>query len=354
MTARPSPRGGVLALNCGSSTVKHALFVDGVASARGEMAWDPSQEGEREEHLTAMLAPVGRADTDGPLLAIAHRMVHGGPTRSRPALVDDALVDELRAVVPFAPVHLPTAIACLEASRARFPGVPHVVCFDTDFHRALPESVTRYPIARALFDRGICRYGFHGLSFEHVLDSLGTRVPERLVIAHLGSGASLAAVLRGICVDTTMGFSPAGGLVMATRTGDLDPGLLLHLMRAEGFDLERLEAMITRTGGLLALSGTTGDMRTLLSLADRDPRAELAIHVFCRKVQQGIAAMTASLGGIDRLIFTGGIGAGAGVVRARILAGLDFLRIPMIAVVETDEERVMARHALAVLESEPT
>lgn len=298
-----------------------------------------------------MLAPVGHADTDGRLSAIVHRMVHGGPTRTRPVLVDDALIDELRAVVPFAPVHLPTAIACLDASRARFPGVPHVVCFDTHFHRTLPESVTRYPIARALFDRGIRRYGFHGLSYEHVLDTLGTRVPDRLVIAHLGSGASLAAVLHGACIDTTMGFSPTGGLVMATRTGDLDPGLLLHLLRNEEFDLERLDATINRTGGLLALSGTTGDMRALLALAERDPRAELAIEVFCRKVRQGIAAMTASLGGIDRLIFTGGIGAGAGVVRARILAGLDFLQIRMIAVVDTDEERVMARHATEVLEA---
>ena len=347
--------GAILALNCGSSSVKHALFDGETAVTRATVAVPGG--GSEAGHDAAVEVILGALDRGGIRLSgVGHRVVSGGPSRSEPALVDERLLADLRAAIPFAPLHLPAEIAAMEAVRSRHPDLPQVACFDTYFHRTLPERTARYPIPTELFERGVRRYGFHGLSYEHVVASLGPRLGERAIIAHLGSGASLAAVFRGASVDTTMGFTPTGGLVMSTRTGDLDPGLLIHLLAHEGYDAASLDDLVNHRGGLLALSGTTGDMRALLAAEASDPRAALAVDVFCRQVQKGIGAMAAVLGGVDHLVFTGGIGAHATEIRARILARLGFLGIPAscaVTALVTDEEQVVARHTAALLAAGP-
>jgi acetate kinase len=329
----------VLCVNCGSSTTKLAVFALGPTEIR--LAAESTEVGE-----SALRDGLARLERRRALEvgAVAHRFVHGGPDRFDPAVVSDDLVRELEAAVPFAPLHLPLALDALRTARARLPGVPHVVCFDTAFHRTLPELARRLPLPEALHARGVRRYGFHGLSYEYVVGALGADARGRLVIAHLGNGASLAAVLDGVSVDTTMGMTPAGGVVMGTRTGDLDPGVLVHLLRS-GYDVDALERTLLRESGLLALSETTSDVKTLLAARDRDPRAARALDAFVRSVTKGVAAMVVSLGGLDRLVFTGGIGEHAAELRAQIVAGLAFLGPLDVRVVPTDEDLVMARHA---------
>jgi acetate kinase len=262
---------------------------------------------------------------------------------------------------------LPAELAAIDAVTQQLPGVPQVVCFDTAFHHALPEVARRFALPSALLD-GVRRYGFHGLSYASIVGALPPARLARAVIAHLGSGASMAAIRDGRSIDTTMGFSPAGGLVMATRPGDLDPGVLLYLL-GRGHDAAALEHAIHHESGLRALSETTGDMRQLLAQRDRDPRAALAIDAFCYCARKTIGALVAALGGIDTLVFTGGIGEHAAPVRAEICRGLDHLGIaiddarnaagaPIIStgrcevrVMHTDEEREIARGVRDVLRS---
>jgi acetate kinase len=303
------------------------------------------------------------------LEVVGHRVVHGGPAHDRPALVDDGLMAELRDLVPFAPLHLPDQIEALEATARRLPGVPQVACFDTAFHRRMPEVAQRLPLPRALWDRGVRRYGFHGLSYEYVSQVVDAASRGRVVIAHLGSGASMAALRDGLPVDTTMGLTPAGGLVMGTRTGDLDPGVILHLIEQEGYDPAALTRLVNDEAGLLALSERTGDLRDLLAAADVDPRAALALDAYARSLRMHLGALAAELGGLDLLVFTGGVGEHSAAIRAAACVPLAHLGIRLdaarnevghgvisaedspceVRVVATDEEVVIARHARALV-----
>jgi acetate kinase len=359
----------VIALNCGSSSVKGARYgVDGagerrIAETSLESIASVDRIGEAAVRVFVGLAAASPPD------AVGHRIVHGGPTLRGPALVDDGVMAELRQAVPFAPLHLPAALAAVDAVRARAPGVPQVVCFDTSFHATLPETQWRFAIPRELTDQGIRRYGFHGLSYEYVVRALGAARLGRAVIAHLGNGASLCAVRDGRSVATTMGFTPTGGVPMGTRTGDLDPGVLVHLVRAGGMDADQLERVVDLESGLLALGGTS-DMRELLERRVRgDGDAAFAVDVFCERVAMTIGAYATCLGSLDTIVFTAGIGERAVAVRADVCARLAHLGVRLdeernersaavisddhsvvtVRVVPTDEDAMIARHTVEVL-----
>jgi acetate kinase len=326
----------VLCVNCGSSSVKVATYRVG---ERVERLDGEAGGADATGDVLARLAARGALDVD----AVGHRLVHGGPDLFDPTVVDDALLARLRALVGFAPLHLPAALRAIDATRARLPGVPNVVCFDTAFHRGLPDVARRLPLPDDVTARGVHRYGFHGLSYEYVVGALGDDARGRVVIAHLGNGASLAAVKDGACVDTTMGMTPTGGVMMGTRTGDLDPGVLIHLLR-DGYDVERLERLVERESGLLGVSAATADVKELLARRAEDPRADLALRMFVYGVAKAIGALAAALGGLDRLVFTGGIGEHAAPVRDAITARLAFLGPVDVRVIATDEDHVIAVH----------
>jgi acetate kinase len=309
------------------------------------------------------------------ITAIGHRIVHGGKRYRRPERIDDAMVAELRQISDYAPEHLPAEIEMIEACRERLGGVPQVACFDTAFHGDLPAVARLLPIPRRFADMGIERYGFHGLSYTYLLEELRRTAGDdaaqgRLVLAHLGNGASLAAVRAGRSIDTTMGFTPAAGIPMSSRSGDLDPGLVLYLSRREGMDAERFDRMVNHQSGLLGLSETSSDVRDLLAREFDDPRAAEALAVFCYHIKKTIGAYTAALGGMDTLVFSGGIGENAPAIRERICAGLGFLGIaldaernagnaPLISsgavavrVIPTDEEAVIVRAVADILATE--
>lgn len=324
----------VLCINGGSSSLKMALIDEhekALATANVEDVKDPSAA------LDQALAKIGNAKVD----VIAHRIVHGGPHHFRPALVDDALLADLEKATPLAPLHLPAALATIAAMKKRFPSLPQVVCFDTGFHETMPEVAKRLPLPEKY---GVRKYGFHGISYEYVMSTLGTKPPSRVIIAHLGSGASLVAVKDGKSIDTTMGMTPTGGIVMSSRTGDLDPGVLVYLAREHHLPVDAMETLVDREGGLLAVGGNK-DMKKLLAARAEDPRAKLAVDVFVYSVKKAIGALATSLGGVDLLVFTGGIGEHATEIREAICHGLDFLRIGAVRVVATNEDVVLARHA---------
>jgi acetate kinase len=298
--------------------------------------------------------------------AVGHRVVHGG-SRTAPALVDDAVLAELRGLVPLAPLHMPASPAGIDAVRARFPGLPQVACFDTAFHAGLPERARRLPVPADLDARGVRRYGFHGLSYEHVLGTLEAP-PARIILAHLGAGASLVALADGRPVDTTMGFTPCGGLLMGTRPGDVDPGVLVYLMRARGLDADGLEDFVNHRSGLYALAGSA-DVRELCARAGHDRAAALALDLFATSVRKAIGAFAAVLGGLDLLVFTGGIGEHAPSIRWDACQGLQFLGLELdparndrgdpiisaagsrctVRVTAADEEEVIARHTASLV-----
>ncbi|WP_020468826.1 acetate/propionate family kinase [Zavarzinella formosa] len=362
----------VLTVNGGSSSVKFALFEAGTPPVRirsGAIERRPLSEASHDEEVQGLLEWLGGPNELGRISAIGHRVVHGGPKHVDPQLVTPALMADLKAAIPFAPNHLPSEIRLIEALAARLPNMPHVVCFDTAFHQNLPRVASQLPIPRRYESAGVRRYGFHGLSFAYLLEELERQAgPEeassKIILAHLGAGSSLAAVKGGRCIDTTMGLTPTGGLMMATRTGDLDPGVLLHLMRTEGLTADRLDALVNRESGLLGVSETTADMRDLVSRSGTDPRAEEAINLYCHSVRKGIGAMAAALGGLDTIVFSGGIGEHSPEIRSRICDGLAFLGIDigiaaneqneslltahshcpvMVRVIPTDEESMIAR-----------
>jgi acetate kinase len=358
----------VLCVNSGSSSLKTALFeVDGAAERALARAAHPVESGDYTAALDAALASF---DAQGLPLpgAAGHRVVHGGTRYAEPALVDDDVLADLRELVPFAPLHMPAAIAGIDAIRRRW-DIPQVACFDTAFHRHMPELARRLPLPDALWDAGVRRYGFHGLSYEYIVRALGAAQLGRAVIAHLGNGASMVAVDGGQSVDTTMGFTPAGGLVMSTRSGDLDPGVPVYLLREQGYDPDRLEQLVDREAGLVALSGDTSDMQTLLERRERDGRAALAVSAFCYQARKHVGALATVLGGLDTLVFTGGIGEKAAAVRAGICDGLEHLGIELddaandadspvisapgagcvVRVERTDEDLVIARHTRAIV-----
>ncbi len=306
-------------------------------------------------------------------VAVGHRIVHGGPDHADPALVDEGLLADLRRLTAYAPLHLPGEVALIEAVSAHLPGVPQVACFDTAFHRAMPELAKRLPLPRDLYDKGVRRYGFHGLSYEYIVSTLGPGIPRRVVIAHLGNGSSLAAVLDGRALDTTMGLTPCGGVPSGTRTGDLDPGVLFHLMGPLGLSAAEAERLVNFESGLLGVSGSSSDMKTLGDRAPTDLAAAQAIAIFAYSVRKTIGAFAAALGGIDLLVFTGGIGERGLGARAAICEGLGFLGIDLdpasnaspagpigvegsrceVRVIPTDESLVIARHTLRWIDAVP-
>jgi acetate kinase len=322
----------ILAINCGSSSLKYALFDGGQRLSGGTVSGIGTPQG-HETHAQAMREAL---DAAGAFDAVGHRLVHGGPTLFEPVLIDSEVLATLRAAIPFAPLHLPAAIAAIEAVRRE---VPQVACFDTAFHRAMPEVASTFALPSRVAALGVRRYGFHGLSYEWAISQVGAR--GRMVIAHLGNGASMAAVRDGVCIDTTMGLTPAGGFMMGTRSGDLDPGVMLFLLQR--FPLAEVTRMVERESGLLGVSGLTSDMKTLL--ASSDPRAKLAVEMFCYQARKTIGALRSALGGMDLLVFTGGIGEHASEVRERICEG--FKEVP-VRVVAADEERVIASHVARI------
>lgn len=334
------------------------------------------QEGDLPDHgaaLEAVLAWLGEHRPDLTFDAVGHRIVHGGNHYSEPQRVTPDLIAILQGLVPLAPDHLPQAVQAIQAAGRAYPDLPQVACFDTAFHRHMPRTAQRYPLPRHLGDAGVIRYGFHGLSYESIMHQLRAVAPAeaegRGLIAHLGNGASMAAVRGSIGIDTTMGFTPAGGLMMGTRAGDLDPGVLVYLLVDRGMTPAALHELVNRQAGLLGVSGASADMRDLLARESTDAQAAEAIALFCYQARKYLGALVAALGGLDTLVFTGGIGEHAAAVRLRICAGLEFLGIrveprgndahtPVISpagsavtvrVMHTDEDCIIARHTKRVI-----
>ncbi len=284
------------------------------------------------------------------LTAVGHRIVHGGPTYSQPQRITPAMLEELHRISPFDPEHLPEEIRLTEALHHRFPDLPQVACFDTAFHHDLPRVAQMLAIPRRYEAQGVRRYGFHGLSYEFLMAELsrleGTAAAQgRVILAHLGNGASLAAVHHGKPVDTSMSFTPTAGVPMSTRSGDLDPGLVGYLARTEQMSVKQFDEMVHFQSGLLGISETSADMRDLLDLELEDVRAAEAIALFCYQVKKWIGAFAAALGGVDTLVFAGGIGENAPTVRSRICDGLGFLGI------ELNEGRNVANQGVISIET---
>jgi acetate kinase len=305
--------------------------------------------------------------------AVGHRVVHG-MAHSEPERVTPELLGELRRMTPFDPEHLPREIELIEAMQRRFPAVPQIACFDTAFHHNMPRVATQMAIPRYLEEKGVRRYGFHGLSYTYLLEELArlgdpAAARGRVILAHLGNGASLAAIQGGRCIDTSMGFTPASGLVMSTRSGDLDPGLAAYLAMSEAMDARRFQTMVNHESGMLGIAQTSGDVRDLLAAEAGDARAAEALALFCYQAKKWIGSFTAALGGLDTLVFAGGIGENAPLIRSRICAGLDCFGLKlddalnsqsaalistessrvMVRVIPTDEEIMIARLSLRVL-----
>lgn len=389
----------VVSLNSGSSSIKFSLFVlDGegalqlsacgkiekigiapTVTARSvegdvvlERAWPDGAALVHADLLGDLFAWAGDHPLEGrDVIAIGHRVVHGGTEFAAPRLVDTALLDKLEALCPLAPLHQPHNLAAIRAIAALRPELPQVACFDTAFHHDTPEIASRFAIPRALHDQGIRRYGFHGLSYEYIGRRLAEIDPAladgRVIAAHLGNGASLCAMQAGRSVDTTMGFTALDGLMMGTRCGSIDPGVVLHLQTQLGMSPAEIEDMFYRKSGLLGVSGISSDMRTLA--ASDAPEAAEAIDLFAWRAAREVAALATSLGGIDGIVFTAGIGEKDADIRSRICRRLAWLgvridelanagdgpRISMpdspvaVLVIPTDEERMIALHTLNVL-----
>ncbi|WP_442929182.1 acetate/propionate family kinase [Modestobacter sp. VKM Ac-2985] len=350
----------VLAVNPGSRSLKAAVH-----DAAGQRLLDVHVTRPVDDARTAVAELADRVAAEGiELVAVAHRVVHGGPDHVRPALVDDELLASLRALAPFAPLHLPGDVAEIEAARAQWPGLPQVACFDTAFHADLPEEARRLPLPAEVDALGVRRYGFHGLNLQHVVDT----VPElgRAVVAHLGGGCSVTAVAEGRSLATTMSFSPTGGIPSASRSGDLDPDALLFLAD-RGWSVEQLRDLVDHRSGLAGIAGST-DVREITARAeDGDADSRLALDVLSRSVAVAVAGCTAVLGGLDTLVFTGGVGEHSATVRAAVAARLAHLGVVLDAaasapgdlsgagatvrtlVVPADEEIVLDRQARRVL-----
>ncbi len=284
--------------------------------------------------------------------AVGHRVVHG-MLHTAPERVSAELLAELRGITPYDPEHLPREIELIEALQRAYPSVPQVACFDTAFHRTMPGVATQLPIPRRYARKGVQRYGFHGLSYTFLMQELtriaGSRAASgRIILAHLGSGASLAAVQNGRCIDTSMGFTPAAGLVMGTRSGDLDPGLMSYLALTEPMNAQQFQTMVNHESGLLGVSETSADVRDLLDREANDPRAREALALFCYQAKKWIGSFAAVLGGVDTLVFAGGIGENAAPLRRRICDGLEFLGIEIDELKNQANAPQISRDAAAV------
>ncbi len=358
----------ILTINAGSSSLKFALFRDATPPApvvRGTIdriglpdavlvvTDSLTKQSERlavdvRDHAASADALVKwlerQVGGDG-LRAIGHRVVHGGMRYSRPEPVTEDMLAELRRISPYSPEHMPSALGLIEALRRRYPTLFQAACFDTAFHRDMPRVARLLAIPRRYDKQGVQRYGFHGLSYAFLMKELARvghagEANGRIILAHLGNGASMAAVNQGKPVDTTMGFTPTSDMPMSRRSGDLDPGLVSYLARTEGMSVEQFHKMVNTESGLLGVSESSSDLRDLLAQEPRDPRAAEAVALFCQQARKWIGALAAAMGGLDTLVFSAGIGEHSAVIRARIGAGLEFLGI------EIDERRNQAGGAV--------
>jgi acetate kinase len=391
------PNAQILTINGGSSSIKFAIF-DAVGSLRRNLTGSIERIGvpgtvlkvkglNRADNFSRSLKALDHAaaadtlmdwieqcEQSKTLTGVGHRIVNGGPNYYKPQRLTSGMMEELRQLAPFDPDHLPEEISLTQAFHRRFPRLPQVACFDTAFHHDMPRVAQMLPIPRRYEAQGVRRYGFHGLSYAFLMEELArlgdpAAKTGRVILGHLGNGASLAAVRDGKSVDTSMSFTPNAGVPMSTRSGDLDPGLVLYLARTEKMSAKQFNEMITSHSGLLGISETSSDMRDLLEHETRDVRAREAVALFCYRVKKCIGAFAAALGGLDTLVFAGGIGENASTVRARICGGLGFLGIEIeekenaanegvistaasritVRVIRTDEERMIAKTVCCVL-----
>jgi acetate kinase len=278
-------------------------------------------------------------------VAVGHRIVHGGPKLRTHQLITPQVLDQLRAARHFAPLHIPQALTLIASAQSIFPSAAHFACFDDAFHRTIPELASHLPLPQRYYDAGIRRYGFHGLSYESLVHHFGAQLPERAIFAHLGNGASLCALRNGVSIDTTMGLTPTGGIPMGTRSGDLDPGVFLYLLRNQKLNADELEDLLNRQSGLFALSSGESDVKALEEKAhSSDPHAALALDIFAVSVRKVIGAYIALLGGVDLLVFTGGVGEHSDRIRSAAANGLESLGLTpeKIQVVPTQEEQQIA------------
>jgi len=388
----------ILTINGGSSSIKFALFGPGTPPRRvlaggieriglPDATWHAKGVDEKYNFSRSVVAPDHKAavgilmdwvDERGgrdALAAVGHRVVHGGPKYSAPQRITPEMVAELRVLEAFDPEHLPEEILLTEAFHHRFPDVPQIACFDTAFHRDLPRVARLLAIPRCYEAQGVRRYGFHGLSYAYLMEELvSVAGPDaargRVILAHLGNGASLAAVRNGKSVDTSMGLTPASGIPMSTRSGDLDPGLGAYFARTEKMSATQFDQMINFRSGLLGISETSSDMQDLLKSEAHDPRAAEAVAIFCYQVKKCIGAFAAAMGGLDTLVFSGGIGEKAPAVRTRVCDGLSFLGIELdqnrnaetapwissgtgrvkVRVIRTDEELMIAKSVMRLMQ----
>jgi acetate kinase len=363
----------ILALNSGSSSLKFGVFYRGATDEEplmtGSAAGIGREDGsldirssagkplvQREsilESQTDALAAVAAAieeHIDAIPVAVGHRVVHGGPKLRTHQLITPQVIDDLRSATHFAPLHIRQALSLIASAQAIFPGATQCACFDDAFHRTIPEVASHLPLPQRYYDAGVRRYGFHGLSYESLVHHFGSQLPERSIFAHLGNGASLCALRDGVSIDTTMGLTPTGGIPMGTRSGDLDPAVLLYLLRAEKLNADELEEMLNHQSGLFGLSSGESDVKALEQLVQTDPRAALALNVFSTAVRKAVGAYIALLGGVDLLVFTGGIGEHSDRIRSAATDGLEFLGLTAnkIQVVATEEERQIARHCRTI------
>jgi len=390
----------ILTINSGSSSLKFALYQLGdseenlfkgdfskIGETNGSFQVKNSQDNnliqrnmDLPDHHTALEALSKWLKSDYPehtITAIGHRVVHGGEEHKKPGLITETLIKSLNDLIPFAPDHLPHQIKAIQSLHKLYPKLKQVACFDTSFHRNMPKPAKMFAIPWEFYQQGVKRYGFHGLSYEYILSEL-QQIEEkpvsskRIIIAHLGNGASMAAVKDGRSVDTTMGFTPAGGLMMSSRSGDLDPGIIIYLLKEKHLNGDQLNRLINQQSGLAGISGISSDMKVLIEKQKKESRVSEAIELFCYQAQKFIGALTAVLGGIDILIFTGGIGENAPEIRERICQQLGFLGIYLdknlneqnasvisvkdkpvaVRVMKTNEELMIARHTRKIITSE--
>jgi acetate kinase len=382
----------LLTINCGSSSLKFSLFhadtlqeeLSGAVNAIGSAASkliikDQAAPGLNNfKNLAAAVKAVinwlKKSKYNDHLLAVGHRIVQGGPKHREPELITEDLLKSLQQFVYLAPNHLPDEIKTIKTFQVAFPGLQQVACFDTAFHRNMPDEAKYYPLPENYRGQGLLHYGFHGLSYEYIMQKLkagGVKIKaQKIIIAHLGNGASMAAVKDGTCIETTMGLTPVGGLVMGTRSGDLDPGVVLFLLKQGKLTTMQLDKLLSKGSGLKAIAGKS-DVQELLQMEAKDPKAMAAITVFCYQAKKFIGALAAAMGGLDLLVFTGGIGEHSAVIRERICRDLEFLGIRVdkksnhggkenisqqaslvkVLVIKTNEEAMIAQHIQTVLNS---
>ena len=392
----------LLVLNAGSSSIKFTVFsieqstpqavikgqVGGIGSKPFFIARDNGQkvlaeffiEGDLVDHhqaLNDMLDWLENHLPNGKVIAVGHRVVHGGPDITVPALIDDQLMQILESLSPLVPLHQPHNLAGIRAISKTRPDIPQVACFDTSFHTSCAGMAMRLGLPEKLFQEGIRRYGFHGLSYEYIARVIRTKAPKiagkKVIIAHLGNGCSMCAMDGGKSVDTSMGFSALDGLLMGTRCGSLDPGVLLYLMREKKMDVDRLEKLLYKESGLLGISGISNDMRELMASAE--PQAQIAVDFFVYRIRRELGSLVAALGGLDALVFTAGIGENSAEIRRRVCEDAKWLGIELddhlnetnnhelaclslpessvsVLVIPTDEEQMIAQHILELIQVE--